>query len=1003
MSSSKKNTKGTKSTSNGNSNSGSENKKTRNSSSSPPQQQRQDQQQQTPPAGTATPKQPNAWSKPLQTKSSTTGNNNQKPGPTSSNSNNKASSTATNANQSSATLPPPGYKARDSNTASTKPQAQQLPSSSASNPNRNASLSPKGEGAATLAPISNSNSMTEEALKNRDRSLQMFLVLLGHKVVCHLTSGIALEGILRTATPFAAEQHSFVYLLKRTRVVAGEHSNIKPGTTVTIPMDQVVQLHVPQVKVSTLMQSKHGGVSGGTSSSNSSSVNGFTDAEISAARGTNHSNDRSLQAAGSAWTSAVSGPAASSGGLAGRFNRRAEALQGVSNSGSSAAGPLQGSIGAWDQFQANEKLFNVHASYDETVYTTPLDKSQLDASKIKRAEQLAKEIEASPSGNVHMQQERNQKLQGDFDEEDLHSGVARDIVPMKNSDSKNSGKAADKKEIVNKHAETKKDQSTTGGGSEVPMNYAKAVQKKQDEVDKAAKHGDTKEAKVPKVNLETLISEESKEEELTMTAEPAVAEKTAVEPPPKEEEKEADQSTTAPLADENLSSENKSTQDEVSVDDTAAAMESTEDNKSQTSDKPKTRSKLNANAKEFTLNINAKSFTPSYSSPPPQEIQQHQHQQHHHHLQQQHQHHLQHHQPYDMMVPPPQYMPSNSHLGQHGMMPMMGPQFGAIRYASGPYGTGMEQQMPPHQMAQPQHAQNQQQGSAPQMVGSPPSVPIPPPPPPPPQHHQYHPPPVGAVPATGASPVLDVPPDQDCGVRTTDSDSQPPVPMNAQPQQHRSQAGPDQPPPPRQPGQDQSQPHQQPQMHPPHMQPVHHPMHPQGAYYGTLVPARGPVPYNQPQYMTAPPPMYRPPQMYAPMAPPKVMTARPPYYGAPNTAPMAPVPYGGYGGYGGAGEEGMVDGYGRGGGRHGGRGRGGRHGQGRGGRHHTGRGGRSNSAGGSGGGNNNLGSGRGGRGYIGTGGNSSGRNTPEDGSAAVVSPEPPNKNDIPTTEGVSST
>lgn len=138
--------------------------------------------------------------------------------------------------------------------------------------------------------------------------------------------------------------------------------------------------------------------------------------------------------------------------------------------------------------------------------------------------------------------------------------------------------------------------------------------------------------------------------------------------------------------------------------------------------------------------------------------------------------------------------------------------------------------------------------------------------------------------------------------------------------------------------------------------------------------------------------------MYAPMAPPKVVVQRTPYYGAPNTAPM---PYGGgYVGYNGGGDgEGMIDGFGRGGGRHPGRGRGVRHGQGRGGgRHHMGRGVRSGNATGGG---SNLGGGRGGRGFPGASGtSSSGRNTPEDGGAAVVvSPEPAAKKD-PSSESV---
>ena len=45
--------------------------------------------------------------------------------------------------------------------------------------------------------------------------------------------------------------------------------------------------------------------------------------------------------------------------------------------------------------------------------------------KIQHAEQLAKEIEGSSmlSGNIHMEEERGKVVEGDYDEEDLYSGV----------------------------------------------------------------------------------------------------------------------------------------------------------------------------------------------------------------------------------------------------------------------------------------------------------------------------------------------------------------------------------------------------------------------------------------------------------------------------------------------------------------------------------------------------------------------------------------------------
>jgi hypothetical protein len=45
-------------------------------------------------------------------------------------------------------------------------------------------------------------------------------------------------------------------------------------------------------------------------------------------------------------------------------------------------------IGKWDQFAANLKLFNVHATFDENEYTTKLDFALVDTVKQTHAEDL---------------------------------------------------------------------------------------------------------------------------------------------------------------------------------------------------------------------------------------------------------------------------------------------------------------------------------------------------------------------------------------------------------------------------------------------------------------------------------------------------------------------------------------------------------------------------------------------------------------------------------------
>eukprot|EP01138_Halocafeteria_seosinensis_P014171 gb/GECG01014470.1/.p1 GENE.gb/GECG01014470.1/~~gb/GECG01014470.1/.p1 ORF type:complete len:575 (+),score=73.47 gb/GECG01014470.1/:1-1725(+) len=79
----------------------------------------------------------------------------------------------------------------------------------------------------------------------------------------------------------------------------------------------------------------------------------------------------------------------------------------------------------WDQFQTNEKLFGVKATFDESQYTTELHRDKFSSEKLKWAERQAAEIEGSGSSNIHIAEERNQVREKDVDEEMLYSGVSR--------------------------------------------------------------------------------------------------------------------------------------------------------------------------------------------------------------------------------------------------------------------------------------------------------------------------------------------------------------------------------------------------------------------------------------------------------------------------------------------------------------------------------------------------------------------------------------------------
>jgi len=95
-------------------------------------------------------------------------------------------------------------------------------------------------------------------------------------------------------------------------------------------------------------------------------------------------------------------------------------LEGKSSSGKS-----------WDQFETNRRLFNVKDTYDENLYTKKLDLKSMTSEQIAMADRLAREIEGTVSTNIHLQEERGQAPEGDWDEEDRFSGVLKEAPAAK--------------------------------------------------------------------------------------------------------------------------------------------------------------------------------------------------------------------------------------------------------------------------------------------------------------------------------------------------------------------------------------------------------------------------------------------------------------------------------------------------------------------------------------------------------------------------------------------
>lgn len=96
----------------------------------------------------------------------------------------------------------------------------------------------------------------------------------------------------------------------------------------------------------------------------------------------------------------------------GRLGEKRE-LQRWDAGGPSSNGGLDGGLEdakdnkPWDQFAVNEEKFGVQTDYDESIYTTSIDRSRPDYNeKVARAEKLARRIEGSTAHSAHAAEER---------------------------------------------------------------------------------------------------------------------------------------------------------------------------------------------------------------------------------------------------------------------------------------------------------------------------------------------------------------------------------------------------------------------------------------------------------------------------------------------------------------------------------------------------------------------------------------------------------------------
>ena len=296
---------------------------------------------------------------------------------------------------------------------------------------------------------SSSSTTTTNAL--RYRFLQLQLSMIGQTVTLTLKNKSIIQGILHTFTPFdfnnnnnnskkmsLLSSYQNYYVVKAVKVIEKHNDNDDDdndidltnanGSTLIISSDKVCKLYVKSLRLE-----------GERSNANNNNNNNEehdpfrTDTDISSGGHVRKNND--LVYAGNEWTSAGDKKVTNNGSLNGALEdlslegsgstSRGGLFRSSSNSGNTNNNndKNNNNIGSWDQFSANEQKFGIKATYDENLYTTSLDKSAIDGKKQKEAERLAKEIESQSTSNIHLAEERGHVIQGDFDEEDLYSGV----------------------------------------------------------------------------------------------------------------------------------------------------------------------------------------------------------------------------------------------------------------------------------------------------------------------------------------------------------------------------------------------------------------------------------------------------------------------------------------------------------------------------------------------------------------------------------------------------
>jgi PAB1-binding protein PBP1 len=482
---------------------------------------------------------------------------------------------------------------------------------------------------------SSSSPATINAL--RYRFLQLQLSLIGQTVTLTLKNGSILQGILHTFTPFQKKfknnaSYKNQYVIKAVQIIQQGNNdngsddskeeedalkNIDHGSTVIIPAEKVVKLYVKSLRLEDQQRNNNASNGNGNGSKHGNAMEDHdpfrTDTDISSSGVVNKNGD--LVHAGNAWTSSadtnVSGGLDDFGGLEGSgggSNSRGGLFKSSSGSNNSSGnlntlGPLTGNTNNWDQFSANEKKFGIKATFDEDLYTTSLDKTNIDSKQQMEALRLAREIEGTTTSNIHVAEERGQAIEGDFDEEDLYSGVLDKSGEMKERKqlvlkprTVDPSTAADTGTAAN---ENKDSDDTTSTSAPKPSSVTSSPVKKMNYAAAAAAKMDVSKASPKRPETKPTSASTSTVTETAATSNDADSQK----------------------VDTNNKDETKSTSNN---DESSKKEESKDENNKDSEGEEKPKSKLNPKASSFVFNPTATEWKPSFggggastNDPPP--------------------------------------------------------------------------------------------------------------------------------------------------------------------------------------------------------------------------------------------------------------------------------------------------------------------------------------------------------------------------------------------------